>query len=179
MSIRHLPWLDDEKWYVITADRAADEGRPSWQHFGVWLHGPNTLAHAEWSLLGRHGFGLGFQLGRNGSESDLGLSLYAGRLASLWLRLRMPWTRWAKVSEERDPKGWYNARHTSVVLFPHRGSLLRVEWDNQEHGHGKREWSLTAWRILGRNRSERTVLADGSCEVPMPEGSYGRPPGTA
>lgn len=44
MTIRYLPWLDRERWYVITADRASEEGRPSWQHHGVWLHGPNTMA---------------------------------------------------------------------------------------------------------------------------------------
>ena len=179
MTIRHLPWLDEDRWYVITADRAEEERRAAWMHHGVWLHGPNTMAHAEWNLLGKHGFGVGFEAGRNGSESDIGLSLYAGRLASVWLRFGSPWTKWLRVgrgdmerAKEKDPKGWYNARHTSLMLFPHRGSLFRVEWDNQEHGHGRREFSLTSWKILGRNRSEKIVHGDGSCEIPMPEGVY-------
>ena len=76
MSLRHL--TKDERWYLITADRDEDNGRPNWLHRGVWLHGPKVTAHAEWNILGKHGFGLGWQFGRNGGESDVGLSIYVG-----------------------------------------------------------------------------------------------------
>jgi hypothetical protein len=120
--IRHLPRLDPERWYVW----ATEQGRPAWQERKLSLHGPNSEASVSWNLLGRHGFGLGFQAGHNGGESDLGLNVYVGRLASIWLRIRAPWTRWARVSKERDPEHWYYARHYGVRLFPHNGCPMTV-----------------------------------------------------
>lgn len=129
MSVRYLPGLDPERWYVITINEAEEAGQPWWRYYRAWLHGPNSQASVEWNVVGRHHFGVGFQIGRNGDESDLGLNLYGGRLFSLWLRFRTPYTKWARISQEADPKGWYHARHTSFRLFPHKGCYLHVEWD--------------------------------------------------
>lgn len=178
MSVRHI--RNSEDWYVITADRDKElVDRPRWLHRGVWLHGPNLMAHAEWSILGKHGFGYGFEFGRNGGESDVGLSVYVGRLASLWLRLDSPWTKWARVgrgdherAKEKDPKGWYNARHTGIVVMPSRMRWLHAQWDNREHGHGKREWTLTSYKILGRTKSEVIEGDAGVANIPLPEGIY-------
>ena len=175
MTLRHIGGRDD--WYVIDTDYGKDDGRPRWQHRRMSLHGPNVQASAEWNLLAKHGFGLGFEAGRNGGESDLGLNLYAGRLASLWLRLRAPWTSWVRVSKEKDPKGWYNARHTGLRLFPHEGCFLSGEFEAYE-GHWSRSdpwwrrWSLTKTTLLGRSRSDAVTELGGATVVPMPEGVY-------
>jgi len=177
VSVGHLPWLDPDRWYVINVDRTDDTARPSWQSRLVSLHGPNSTVSAEWSLLGKHGFGWGFRFGRNGSESDLGLNLYAGRLASLWLRLRAPWTKWARVTEEADPKGWHNARHSGVRIHPHEGCQIAGEWEAYD-GHWSRsdpwwrQWSITTTTILGRTKMETTEGESGATVVPLPEGNY-------
>jgi len=177
MTIRHLPRLDPERWYVIETNHGRHEGRPSWQHRRMSLHGPKVEASAEWNLLGKHGFGVGFQLGRNGMESDLGLDVYLSRLGSLWLRIRAPWTRWARVSQERDPSGWYHARHTGVRLFPHRGCWARVEIEARDGYSSRtdpwwREMSLTPTLIFGRRRTETIEGDSGVARIPMPEGVY-------
>lgn len=176
MSVRHLPRLNPDRWYVIDCDRSDGE-RPPWQERLVSLHGPHSQASAEWSLLGKHGFGWGFQLGRNGGESDLGLSLYAGRVASVWLRLRAPWTKWARVSEAADPKNWYYARHTGLRVHPHEGCLLAWEWDAYDGRSSRddpwwRSWSLRWADILGRTKAETIDGETGTTVVPLPEGAY-------
>lgn len=175
MSVRHIRGRDD--WYVITADRDEDSGRPPWLHRGVWLHGPNLVAHAEWNLLAKRGFGVGFQFGRNGGESDLGLDLYVGRLASVWLRLGSRWTRWARVRQDKDPKHWYYARHTGVRLFPHDGCILSWEFDALDGMWRRsdpkwRRWSLTTTAILGRQTVDREEGESGVARIPLPEGVY-------
>jgi hypothetical protein len=176
MTVRHLPGLDPENWYVIDSNQG-DEGQPPWRERKLSLHGPNTNASVAWYVLGKHGFGYGFQLGRNGSESDLGLDLYAGRLASVWLRLGTPWTKWAKVSKEQDPKGWYNARHTGIRLFPREDCFLSGQWEAYEHHWSSsdpwwRNWSITKTTILGRTRGDTTDGESGETVVPLPEGNY-------
>lgn len=171
MSVRHLFKSDD--WYVINVDQGKSDGRPPWQERKVILHGPDIEASIAWHVLGKHGFGWGFRLGRNGGESDLGLDLYAGRIGSWWMRLCTPWTKWARVSKERDPKGWYNARHTGIRFHPHEGCLVRAEFEAYDmasrRGH---EWSITKTTILGKWRTEKTPGRTGETVVPLPEGSY-------
>lgn len=176
-ALRYIPGLDSERWYVIDVDHGKDSGRPPWQERAVSLHGPNSTASVSWSLIGKHGFGYGFQLGRNGCESDLGLNLYAGRLASVWLRLRSPWTKWARVTEERDPKGWYHPRHTALRFVPHEGCLVSGEWDAHDGHHSRddpwwRSWSITRTTILGRRSMETIDGETGTTVVPLPEGAY-------
>lgn len=176
MAIYHLPLLDDERWYVIHVNQGRDQGHPAWRSSGLWLHGPNSEAHVEWSLFGQ-GFGWGFQAGRNGSESDLGLNLYAGRLGSLWLRIRAPWTRWARVSKDRDPEHWYYARHYGLRLHPHDGCIVSGEWGSLD-GYWSRErprwrdWSVTWTTVLGKMHTEWTEGKSGTCAIPLPEGVY-------
>ncbi len=177
MTVRHLPrLLNPEHWYVIDVDRS-DGKRPPWQERLVSVHGPNSTVSAEWSLLGKHGFGYGFQIGRNGGESDLGLNLYAGRLASVWLRLRAPWTKWARVSEAADPKNWYYARHTGIRVHPHEGCLLAWEWDAYDGMWSRdtpwwRDWALRWADIAGRTKAETIDGETGATVVPLPEGTY-------
>lgn len=170
MSVRYLPKLDPDKWYVITTNHGTKKGRP-WQEQKVSLHGPKIEASASWSVLGKYSHGLGFQFGRNGSDSDVGLDVYAGKLGSLWLRLRSPWTKWAKVRGRGD--GWYHPRHTGLRLFS-GGSWLRIEWDSASDGGRKlrREWSLTSWKVLGRQSVDREPGPSGVARVPLPEGNY-------
>lgn len=173
MTIHHL--FDREDWYIISHDRSDDrKPRPKWHHHGVWLHGPQVEAHAEWNIFDR-GFGVGFQFGRNGGESDVGLNLYLGRLASVWLRLRSPWTKWARVREGKPMQ--YYARHSGIRLFPHTGKLIDIEIDNLD-GYWSRDqpwwrsFGVSRTDILGRNRVERTEIDSGAVRVPMPEGNY-------
>lgn len=176
MTVKHLPMLNDEKWYVITNAYDDDKGVPMWRHGGASLHGPRTQIGAQWNVL-RRGFGVGFKLGRNGSESDLGLDLYAGPIGSLWLRLQAPWTRWARVSQESSPQDWYYARHSGVRLFPHEGCYLTVEIEDRDGTWSKgqpwwRSWSITTRTLLGRTKSETTEVPGGLAEIPLPEGKY-------
>ena len=184
MTIRHLPRLDPEKWYVIDTNYGERDARPAWQERKVSLHGPNTEASVSWNLLGKHCFGVGFRFGHNGSESDLGLDLYAGRLASVWLRLRAPWTRWAQSKPRRDgtysasgDKDWHKPRHYGVRIWPRRGCLIEVdirsfagEWSSSDPWY--RRMSLHTRHIFGRKRTDVTELESGTCRVPLPEGVY-------
>jgi len=172
--IRHLPLLDHDRWYVIDVNHGEDNGWPSWRHRGLWLHGPDIEAHAEWTVFGT-GFGLGFSFGRNGGESDLGLDLHLGRLSSLYLRLRAPWTKWAQVG--RDKPEPYLARKTGLVLFPDRGVFVRGGFEEHdgvwERGQPWwRSWSLSATILLGKTRSNTETTDTGHIGVTMPEGTY-------
>jgi hypothetical protein len=167
MTVKHLFGREDV--YLIHVERGVRS------HF-VSLHTPKAEASAEWKLGGR-GFGVGFTLGRNGGESDLGLDIYAGRLASLWLRLRAPWTKWARVDQASGDPDWYYARHTGVRLFPHEGCFLRVEVEARDGRSSRsdpwwREMRVGKTQILGRTRHEREVVETGETVVPMPEGNY-------
>lgn len=168
MTIRHLPRLDPETWYVIDIDRT--EGAAPWRNRGLWLHGPEIEAHLEWSLLTR-GFGLGIVLGRNGTESDVGLDIYAGRLGSVWSRLKAPWLKRLRV-EKADDDHWYEARHTSVKLFPYRGCIFLAELDSHDNGGPRREVKLTSYALLGKTHSETVDGESGMTNVPLPEGNY-------
>lgn len=163
MTIHHLFGREDA--YVIRSDRDGSR-RAS-------LHLPRTEASVEVSR--RYSFGVGFVLGRNGGESDLGLDLHAGPVGSAWLRLRAPWTRWARVRPgQPDP---YDVRSTGIRIAPHAGCLLQVTIEDRDGtwSRGQPWWRsmrVTVTTVLGRTRSERTVLASGATTVPMPEGDY-------
>ena len=164
----------EPKWHHFISNRGAEaEG---WRHRGVWLHGPEVEAHAEWRLLARPGHGWGFNVGRNGTESDLGIDVFAGRLGSLWLRIRSPWTRWLQVRDRQAPH-WYEARHYGIRLWPYDRCWVRVRLGASEgmgpQGRRRREWSLSTRTFLGLNRTEAIAAAAGATRVPLPEGVYG------
>lgn len=163
----------ESKWYFYASHRDED----SWRQRRVEATSPDRKigASAEWNVLSSDGFGYGFQIGRNGSESDLGLDLYAGRLGTLWCRFRSPWTKWVRI-----PQGgpdWYTARHTGIRFLPHKGCLVRGEWDALDgHWSSKwpwwRSWSITKNTVFGRIRSETDEGESGMTRVPLPEGNY-------
>lgn len=173
MSVRHL--RDREDLYVLTADRT-DGDRPKWQSKLVELHGPGYGASVEWSILYRMSFGWGLQIGRNGSDSDLGLDVYAGRLGSIWTRFRGPWLKWARVDPESGDSRWYEARHTGFRFFPHDGCFFSWEVDHGEGWSSSDPWwrrgSITKHSILGRLRVVTVEGDTGTTVVPTPEGSY-------
>lgn len=171
MTIKHI----NEKWYVINTDQT-DGKRPSWQERSVSLHGPNSEARVAWSIFG-HGFGFGFRIGRNGGESDVGLDVYLGKLASVWMRLRSPWTKWANIPKERDEKHWYKARHYGIRFFSRRDCFIEGEIGARAHEWSRSDpwwmqWSLTTTTLLGRTRGETVEGASGVAMVPLPEGNY-------
>lgn len=176
MTVHHLPGLDPDKWYIINTDWGARTGKAAWRERNVSLHAPRSEFTVSWNLFGT-GFGLGFQFGRNGGESDVGLDLYLGRFLSLWLRARHPWLRWLRSSKERHPDDWYEARHYGVRLFPYRGCFLRAQCGERENRWSRsdpwwRSMSLTTTTILGRQRFETVDGDSGMTRVPLPEGSY-------
>lgn len=173
--IRHLPRLDPDRWYVIDVHQG-DEDRPAWLERKVVLHGPDIEASASWALL-RHSFGVGIQVGRHGDESDLGLDLYAGRLGSVWLRFRAPWTRWARVTKEQDPDRWYNPRHSGLRFWPWQGCIVALEVDKDAHQTSRadawwHEMKLTTSTLLGRTKVDMIEGRSGVTQIPLPEGVY-------
>lgn len=182
--------VDDEegpvpRWWVHRID---EDKRHPWRHRRLYLN--DRFSHSlatrdrvvegriEWSLFRKNGFGWGFKVGRNGDESHIGLDLYAGRLGSVWMRLRSPWTKWANIEKKGDDdREWYKPRHYGVRLFPHDGCYFRAEWDAREGESSRnqpwwREVSLTKYKIWGRTASEKIVEDSGACVIPMPEGTY-------
>lgn len=173
------------RWWVHRID---EDKRHPWRHMRLYVndrydHSPATRdrvveGRIEWSLFRRPGFGWGFKVGRNGDESHIGLDLYAGRLGSVWMRLRSPWTRWAKIKKKGDDdREWYKPRHYGVRLFPHDGCYFTAGWDAREGEWSRnqpwwREISLTKYKVWGRERAERIVEESGDCVIPMPEGVY-------
>jgi hypothetical protein len=157
-----------------------------WRHYGNsteergwrsgWhaLAGPNTKSRIEWHLLGE-GFGIGVQLGRNGTESDLGLDLHVSRLGSVWLRHRSPWTRWLRITDH-DRDHWYEARHYGIRLRPHRGCWVRIQFGAYEgmgpKGRRWREVSFSPRSVFGLNDYEQVEGWSGMTNIPMPEGNY-------
>lgn len=171
--IRHLRGRDD--LYVLIADRT-DGDRPKWQSKLVELIGPEYGASIEWSILYRTSFGWGFQVGRNGSESDLGLDVYAGRLGSIWTRIRAPWLHWARVDKDSGDPRWYEARHTGFRFFPFGGCFVSWEVDHGDSTSRSDPWwrhgTITKTTILGRVSHEVVEGDSGDTVVPMPEGVY-------
>lgn len=175
MTIKHLFGREDT--YVILTDYKQRDGED-----GRGPHGKATLHHkdimeasASWSLLPKSGLGLAVVLGRNGSESDLGLDLHLFRLGSLWLRIRSPWTRWANITDREEPY-WYEARHYGFRAFSGWWRWVVLHLGSYEGmGPKVRRWrepSINKHTFLGRTRMETTKGMSGEAAVPMPEGDY-------
>lgn len=176
MTIKHIRGDDI---YVIHSDRAKDRGEPWWRgsRVGYYDDAHKVEASVEWTLLGRHNFGIGFQLGHNGGESDIGLNIYLGRLASIWMRLRSPWTKWANIDKDAKPS-WYEARHTGIRFFPYDGCWVRLEVENYD-GSGPRntrpwwrEWRFGSHEFWGGTDCVTEKGATGEVAIPLPEGNY-------
>jgi hypothetical protein len=175
MKFRYLPGLDHEKWYFYALNRGDKDTDPIWRYGAAYLHGPNTDAHAEWSLFGKHRFGFGFEFGRNGSESDIGLDIHAGLIGNLYLRLRAPWTSFARV-KDTDPER-YTPRHTGINLFPGYGAWIRFKIEDLEGQWTKgqpwwRSWNFGLSDVMGPTDVERTPVSEDLVWIPLPEGSY-------
>lgn len=175
MSGRKLQGREDR--YIIEVDYSA--GR-SGRFYKKWiLHLDDLNVEASFSPLIWHthqGHGFGFQVGRNGSESDLGLDLHAGRLGSVWMRLRSPWTKWANIADQTKPN-WYEPRHTGIRFRPWSGCLVRWEIDQTAHSSRSsdpwwREQSITRNTFFGRQRTETSTGDPVAVAVPLPEGVY-------
>lgn len=184
MTIRHLSKKDPDRWYIIGVNYGERTHKAPWRERKYELHGPNLFASVSWLLGKKQGFGWGFRLGHNGSESDVGLDLTFGPLGCLWLRLKAPWTRWMQAKAKRDgtyretkDPDWYKARHYSLHIWPRRWVWIEAEirafeseWSSKEPWY--RHMSLNPTAVWGRVRSETETIAAGVCKVPMPEGSY-------
>lgn len=174
MTIHHMFGREDV--YVITTDHRRNDGEGKrGPHGAARLYvGDCVEASAEWSILGRHSFGMGAVLGRNGAESDVGLDLHALQLGSLYLRLRSPWTRWLRVHRGCD--GWWQARHYGITVAGGSWRWVHVQLGAYEGmGPDKRRWRdlvVNKHTFLGRNRTETVQGIGGETVVPMPEGDY-------
>lgn len=172
MTIHHL--FDREDVYVITTNHKDDGEVGRGPHGGAHLYSPKLDASVEWSLLPRHGFGLAVMVGRNGTESDIGLDLHAFRLGSVWLRLRSPWTQWARITD-RDREGWYGARHYGFQAFQGSWRWLAIHlgtWNGMGAKNRWRERTINTRTFLGLNHTETVEGMTGTTVVPMPEGDY-------
>lgn len=172
MAVHHI--LGREDIYLITTDHRDGEPKRGQINGSVTLTTPKVEGRAEVSTRA-HNFGYGFQLGRNGSESDLGLDLYAGPLGALWLRIRSPWTAWARISQGKPD--WYSARHTGIRFRPRGGCIVEVMIEDIDGvwRRGQPWWrsmKLTTTTILGRTKTTEDVTASGPTNVAMPEGVY-------
>lgn len=138
--------------------------------------------NAEWSTIGaKHGFGFEVKVGTNGSEHQLGLTLYGGPLFAVWLSASgiVPY-RWL---ERRRPDGSvdYDSRITSLRAYIdslHHPVILWNVWAPRDgYSVAERKW----WReryvsvpraVFGKSECTTTVLESGTCVVPMPEANY-------
>lgn len=172
MTIHHLFGREDT--YVITTDhKRNDNEKRRGPHGGAHLYSPKVNASVEWSIWPKHGFGAGLILGRNGSESDLGLDVHAFRLGSLWLRFRSPWTAWARIAQGKDH--WWEARHYGVQVASGSHSWLRLQlgtFNGMGREHRHRDLNVNKHTFLGRVRTETVEGVRGETVVPMPEGDY-------
>lgn len=189
-AIRWWQIDDDEdgvvsRWHVHSI---AEDKRHPWRHYRLFINDRNGYrtetgrraidGRIEWNLLPRHGFGTGFEFTHNGDEDHGGVSLYAGRLGSLWLHFTTPWTRWLRLQKTSDDdKDYYKPRKYGIRLFPHNGCWFRAEWDARSGEWSSnqpwyREIKLLARHLWGRVNSEKVVEDQGDCIIPMPEGTY-------
>lgn len=158
------------------------DGRKKWLYAAWHIVGTganeDTEGHIEWSLLNGYGWDktLGVQVGRNGSESDLGLNIHIPWLGSAYARLRSPWTARFRIERESGDPNWAHARHYSLKLN-HAGMWISGGWGELD-GHWSsddpwyRSFKLSASNVLGKVRSEKVVEETGETVVPMPEGTY-------
>lgn len=124
----------DPKWYSYGL-----KSRP-----GYYIHGPKWFWSAEWSWrIPDYNFGYGFRFGRNGSDSDIGLDIYLGRLFCCFLRFKAPWTKVFRVRRNHG-RYWYEPRHYGIVLRPHKHCRLDVQFGYYEQ-LGMRTWRKKRW----------------------------------
>lgn len=172
MTIRHI--RNHPERYTITSDYGGERRLRRWS---LYLDDLEVQASAEVSWL-RDGVGWGFQFGRNGSESDVGLDIHAGRLTSLYLRLRSPWTKWARV-EKSGPtdRTWHYVRHTGIRIHGWQGNWVHIQIEKLDGVFSRddpwwREIRIGKTQVMGRTATTRTVVDEGETAVPMPEGVY-------
>lgn len=147
-------WYKKAWWYAADDDRVAPTGNASAL---IWHRSK--------------GHGVGFQFGMNGSESDIGLDLYLGKIASVWLRYQSPRTKRFRI------EGDYDARHIGIMLHPHDMAWMTVDIMAKSGSWSRSDpwWmhnTLNIHTIFGRVRSEKVDLDGGVCQIPMPEGVY-------
>lgn len=172
--ITHLPRLDPDRWHVMHGRRGDGAPKEEWL---AELSGQRCAARVTFLGWSPHNFGWGFQLGRNGDESDIGLDLHAGRFAHTWLRLRAPWLKRLRQTQEQDPEHWYKARHTGLTIHPSDGVYVR--WSFEELAH---EWhSADPWwrrgsighdQLFGRTDCAVETVDEAHPRLQLPEGHY-------
>lgn len=172
MSIRHINGRDDR--YIITTHNDGKRVR----RWIACLDDLSTQASAEVAWL-HSGHGWGFKIGRNGMESDIGLDVHAGRIGSIYLRLRSPWTKWTRVDSDpaTRPADWYHARGTGIRFHGWTGNWVHIQIEAREGTWSRddpwwREMRFGIGQIVGRRKTERAEVAIGETIVPMPEGTY-------
>lgn len=181
MTLRHgsFPYNSEDedghrpcvRW--MAGHRDGDDDGEWLLHFDI---GERTGGRVTWLGRSKYDFGFGFKLGRNGSESDVGLDLHAGRWAHLWLRFRAPWLKRSRVKQGADDR-WYLARHTGLTIHPDRRVYLRWEIDNPS-SHWKR--SDPWWRsfsfghhdLFGRTEHVSEEIDTAAPRLQLPEGFY-------
>lgn len=177
MAILHPPLMDPDRNYVIVVSHTDDDDtRPRWMYASAkaYLLDQKITASADWTLM-RDRLGWGIMFGRNGSESDMGLDLHAGRFASVFLRFRSPWTKWLNVTD-RTRRDWYEPRHTGIEIHRHKGHLVTIKVDCTDSWHKGQPWwrqvTLNTLNLLGRTRTNEQVIGEGRVSVVLPEGAY-------
>lgn len=198
--LRHFPRRKSLS-YIIGTARADDHERPWHSYRFSWHHNKPVdnkdrdnyqTKHeyaVEWSALRRgrtsgkirSGFGLGWHVTRGGGDydgSDLSISLYFGRLLSLWFHLNGPWLhKICTVSEKRDPKYHWEGREYRLSLFD-GVNWFRFEWGTLPNHWGKDTPGIEissaslARFFFGYISSEKELLREGRFLVPLPEGTY-------
>lgn len=176
MTVKHIKGDD---WYIILVDHDQNKTEvPSYRHSKVAsLHGPSVEVRVERLLLPRRGHGVGVVFGYNGSESDVGLDIFLGRIGAIWMRMRSPLTSWATLDSEKHPDDWFMPRHVGVRLFPWEKCIVHlsinaVEGRSRRDDPWWREIALTLSDIVGHTSCTLEVTETGDAFVPMPEGPY-------
>lgn len=158
----------EKRWYT----HKVKEDTP--RMFRRFFHGPRTSVSYEVVFWLSYTPGWGITLGRNGSESDVGLDVHLGRFLNAYLRLASPWTRWANINDH-EKYLWYEARHYGFRIRPYDGCWWRIELGETEFttsSEHKRSWSFRPESLLGKTNTETIILSTGMTEIPMKEGAY-------
>lgn len=132
---------------------------------------------AEWHVLPpkshRHGVGVAFKW--PAGIGSIRLSLYASALGSLWLRLDglLPERFHAPGHADREAYVRAGTLSTGWTSWAVRAAL----WSKVHHWSSRAPWweqehKLGLGRLLGKWRTDSTVVDSGDCVVPLPERSY-------
>lgn len=195
MSIRHFPRRSSPSYFIFV--KQAEDYNHWWTMFklifvfnknagpdmekrvGEYAISVSTLRRRKNGKLSS-GFGLGFRVARDSGEDDLLISLYFGKLFSIWIHLNGPWLRKiCKVRSKKYEKFNWEGRVYSFDLFGGGGSWFRFEWGTLPHHWGKDtpgiEWSSSnlARKIYGYKRSVRETIQENiQVAIELPEGVY-------